>query len=96
MFALEAVDIDSLRADIMARLEHHRDRQARYERILAKRFADGTAPHADLGKLLNLRLGVRHERAVVEWCEEALEVLPSGSATLNVTPLSEAPREGKG
>ena len=48
MFALEAVDIDSLRADIMARLEHHRDRQARYERILAKRFPDGTAVHADL------------------------------------------------
>jgi DNA-binding PadR family transcriptional regulator len=96
MFALEAVDIDSLRADIMARLEHHRDRQARYERILAKRFPDGTAPHADLGKLLNLRLGVRHERAVVEWCEEALELLPSGSATSNVTPISEAPREGKG
>jgi Virulence activator alpha C-term len=96
MFALEAVDIDSLRADIMARLEHHRDRQARYERILAKRFPDGTAPHADLGKLLNLRLGVRHERAVVEWCEEALEVLPSGAAGTNVTPISEAPREGKG
>lgn len=78
MFALEAVDIDALRADIMARLEHHRDRQARYERILAKRFPDGTAVHADLGKLLNLRLGVRHERAVVEWCEEAIEVLSSG------------------
>ena len=96
MFALEAVDIDSLRADIMARLEHHRDRQGRYERILAKRFPDGTAPHADLGKLLNLRLGVRHERAVVEWCEEALEALSSGPATSDVTPLGEAPREGKG
>ena len=28
--------------DIMARLEHHRDRQARYERILAKRFPERT------------------------------------------------------
>ncbi|KAH2817674.1 hypothetical protein KXV85_003970 [Aspergillus fumigatus] len=80
MFALEAVDLDALRADIMSRLEHHRDRQARYERILAKRFPDGTAPHADLGKLLNLRLGVRHERAVVEWCEEALDLLAGGKA----------------
>ena len=80
----------------MARLEHHRDRQARYERILAKRFPEGTAVHADLGKLLNLRLGVRHERAVVEWCEEALEILPSGTAASNVTPIGEAPREGKG
>ena len=94
MFALEAVDIDALRADIMARLEHHRDRQARYERILAKRFPDGTAPHADLGKLLNLRLGVRHERAVVEWCEEALDVLSSGVTASSVTPI-EAARESK-
>src|SRR5262245_54809925 len=96
MFALEAIDIDSLRADIMARLEHHRDRQARYERILAKRFPDGTAPPADLGKLLNLRLGVRHERAVVEWCEEALEVLSDGAASGHVTAIVEAPHEGKG
>src|SRR5262249_57028739 len=64
MFALEAVDIDSLRADLMARLEHHRDRQARYERILAKRFPDGTAPPADLRKLLNPRLRARHQPAV--------------------------------
>lgn len=92
MFALEAVDLDALRADIMSRLEHHRDRQARYERILAKRFPDGTAPHADLGKLLNLRLGVRHERAVVEWCEEALDLLAGGKAASAVAPV----RESKG
>jgi hypothetical protein len=78
----------------MARLEHHRDRQARYERILTKRFPDGTAPHADLGKLLNLRLGVRHERAVVEWCEEALDALSSGVTASSVTPI-EAARESK-
>ena len=96
MFALEAVDMDALRADIMARLEHHRDRQARFERILAKRFPDGTAAHADLGKLLNLRLGVRHERAVVEWCEEALEVLATGTTASNVTSIGEGPRESKG
>src|SRR5262249_60013095 len=95
MSAVEAVDIDTRRADIMARLEHHRDRQARYERILAKRFPDGTAAHADLGKLLNLRLGVRHERAVVEWCEEALEVLSSGADSSNVTRIGDGPREGK-
>src|SRR5882724_12121343 len=87
LYALDSVDIEPLRTDLMARLEHHRDRFSRYERILAKRFPDGTAAHADLGKLLNLRLGVRHERAVVEWCEEALDVLPSGTATSNVTPI---------
>src|SRR5580698_10456016 len=78
LYALDSVDIDPLRADLMARLEHHRDRCLRYERILNKRFTEGTASLADTGKLLALRLGVRHERAVVEWCEEALNSLPAG------------------
>src|SRR5437763_16302809 len=77
--ALDSVDIESLRTDLMARLEHHRDRHARYERILNKRFPDGTASRADAGKLLALRLGVRHERIVVEWCEEALDMLSAGA-----------------
>jgi DNA-binding PadR family transcriptional regulator len=77
LYALGGVDIGPLRADLMARLEHHRDRRARYERILNKRFPDGTASPADIGKLLALRLGVRHERVVVEWCEEALQALPA-------------------
>lgn len=94
MFALDNVDIEPLRADVMARLEHHRDRLARYERIIAKRFPDGTAPTADLGKLLNLRLGVRHERTVVEWCEEALEALPS-SAPAEITPITDGRRKRK-
>ena len=80
LYALDSVDIDPLRDDLMARLEHHRDRCARYERILGKRFPEGTADVADLGKLLALRLGVRHERAVVEWCEEALQALPAGAS----------------
>ena len=80
LYALDSVDIGPLRADLMARLEHHRDRCARYERILQKRFPDGTASPADTGKLLALRLGVRHERVVVEWCEEALHALPASAA----------------
>lgn len=94
MFALDNVDIEPLRADVMARLEHHRDRLARYERIIAKRFPDGTAPTADLGKLLNLRLGVRHERTVVEWCEDALEALPASPPAV-VTPIENARRKRK-
>ena len=77
--ALDSVDIGPLRADLMARLEHHRDRCARYERILNKRFPEGTASPGDTGKLLALRLGVRHERIVVEWCEEALHALPASA-----------------
>ncbi len=52
LYALDSVDIEPLRTDLMARLEHHRDRFARYERILNKRFPQGTASPADLGKLL--------------------------------------------
>ena len=38
LYALDSVDIEPLRTDLMARLEHHRDRCARYERLLNKRF----------------------------------------------------------
>ena len=93
LYALDSVDIGPLRADLMARLEHHRDRCARYERILSKRFPQGTADAADLGKLLALRLGVRHESAVVEWCEEALDALPAGVASENVTPIDSGGRK---
>ena len=75
LYALDSVDVEPLRTDLMARLEHHRDRFARYERLLNKRFPDGTAPPADVGKLLGLRIGLAHERAVAEWCEEAIEAL---------------------
>ena len=75
LYALDSVDIEPLRADLMARLEHHRDRYERYERILNKRFPQGTASPADVGKLLSLRIGLRHERMVAEWCEEAITAL---------------------
>src|SRR5258708_6019071 len=96
LYALDSIDIDPLRADLMARLEHHRDRCARYERILAKRFPDGTASAADLGKLLALRLGVRHECAVVEWCEEALQALSAGNPGTSVTPIKRGQRDING
>ena len=95
LYALDSVDIDPLRADLMARLEHHRDRCLRYERILNKRFPEGTASLADTGKLLALRLGVRHERAVVEWCEEALNTLPAGAGGADIRPINGSRRERK-
>src|ERR1700722_14092419 len=75
IYALDSVDIEPLRTDLMARLEHHRDRFERYERILKKRFPLGTASPADMGKLLGLRIGLQHERMVAEWCEEAIAAL---------------------
>ena len=92
LFALDDLDIDPLRADLMARLEHHRDRLSRFERILNKRFPQGTASSADTGKLLCLRMGVRHERAVAEWCEEALETL-SAAAGATVMPIAGSRRQ---
>ena len=80
----------------MARLEHHRDRHANYERILNKRFPDGVATGVlDLGNLLLLRLGARHEQMVADFCEEALEALSAMSKGA-VVPIDEARREGKG
>jgi DNA-binding PadR family transcriptional regulator len=96
LYALDSVDIEPLRADLMARLEHHRDRYERYERLLNKRFPQGKASPADMGKLLGLRIGLRHEGAVVEWCEEAIEVLSALADRIDVPPFADASRENNG
>lgn len=96
LYALDSIDIDPLRDDLMARLEHHRDRCARYERILNKRFPHGVAPPADMGKLLLLRMGLRHERNVADWCEEALDMLSALSHGANVVPIDGGQRENNG
>ncbi|WP_407157867.1 PadR family transcriptional regulator [Bradyrhizobium sp. STM 3557] len=96
LYALEAVDIEPLRADLMARLEHHRDRYERYERIVKKRFPDGTASPADMGKLLNLRIGLRHEKMVAEWCEEAITALSALTGTTNVVAIGADTGESRG
>jgi len=93
--ALDSVDMEPMRVDLMARLEHHRDRLARYERVLKKRFPHGATSLDDTGKLLALHLGLRHERAVVEWCEEALQTLQPAAGDSNVTPISEGQRDIK-
>jgi len=96
LYALDSVEIEPLRNDLMARMEHHRDRADRYERILNKRFPQGTSAQADTGKLLLLRMGLRHERAVAEWCEEAIEALSAlsaGAARTNVVPLEDGQRK---
>lgn len=95
-YALDGIDIEPMRADLMARLEYHRDRLARYERILKKRFPHGSASLAETGRLLLLRMGLRHERAVSEWCEEALQILSTGIETPNVTPIDAGRREMSG
>lgn len=94
LHALDSIDLEPLRTDLMARLEHHRDRHANYERILKKRFPDGTAEgRLDLGNLLLLRLGARHEQMVADFCEEALDALSAMSGKPSVVPLDESKRE---
>jgi DNA-binding PadR family transcriptional regulator len=95
LYALDSVDVEPLRADLMARQEHHRDRYERYERILKKRFPDGTAPPADMGKLLGLRIGLKHEQMVAEWCEEAIATLSALSTAAGIVPF-EGTRKGAG
>ena len=95
--ALDSFDIEPLRADLMARLEHHRDRYARYERILNKLFPSGKATTvADTGRLLGLRIGLRHEQAVAEWCEEAIETLAAVAKPAPLLLLEDDRRESKG
>jgi DNA-binding PadR family transcriptional regulator len=96
LYALDSVDVEPLRDDLMARLEHHRDRLARYERLLNKRFPQGTASPADTGKLLLLHMGLRHERSVAEWCEEAIDALSAISHRANVLQIEESPRDNNG
>ncbi|MEA2911148.1 MAG: hypothetical protein QOJ15_3229 [Bradyrhizobium sp.] len=96
LYAIDSIDIDPLRADLMARLEYHRDQFSRYERILTKRFPEGTASPADIGKLLGLRMGLRYQRAVAEWCEEALLTLSAGAGGTSVTPINRSQNENNG
>ncbi len=96
LYALDHVDIEPLRADLMARLEHHRDRQDRHESLLAKHYPQGTAAPADLGKLLILKLGMRHEKMVTEWYEEAIEALSALSHRDNVVQLDDSKSETGG
>jgi DNA-binding PadR family transcriptional regulator len=96
LYALDSIDIDPMRADLMARQEYHRDRLARYERILKTRFPNGAATLSDTGKLLGLRMGLRYERAVAEWCQEALETLSAWVGGASVTPIDAGQRDTGG
>jgi len=52
--------------------------------------------NADTGKLLCLRMGLRYERAVAEWCEEALDTLSATAHGTSVTPIDASQREENG
>lgn len=95
VYALDSVDIVPLRIDLMARLDYHRARLARYERVLQKRFANGAPTLAEAGKLMTLRMGLRYERTLSEWCEEALETIAALVADGTIPPPEEESRQAK-
>ncbi|MBV9747518.1 MAG: PadR family transcriptional regulator [Acetobacteraceae bacterium] len=87
LYALEHVDRDALCIQLALRLDHHRARLARYERILAERFTGRPLTPSETGKLLGLRAGLRYERGWVDWCEEASTLL-ADRAGGNVVPIT--------
>ncbi len=76
LYALGDVDLEAVRIQIGQRLEYHEGRLARYEMILARNFTGRTLIPRQLGRLLGLKFGLKREHASLEWCREALEMLP--------------------
>lgn len=73
LYGIENIDLEGLRANLLLRLESHRDREAQY----ASRHAILDADHslADRGRQLALEVGIRWEREWADWCTLALEQL---------------------
>ena len=89
LYALGDVDLEAVRIQIGQRLEYHQGRLARYEMILAKTFAGRQLSSRQIGRLLGLKFGLKRERASLEWCQEALELLPRElGATVTELPAS--------
>jgi len=89
LYALEHIDIEALRANILARQERHRDHLKDYE---AKYSAlEGSTNLTDIGRQLALEVALIYEREWAEWGERALARLSSerlGQAS-NVVQLNE-------
>jgi hypothetical protein len=46
-----------------------------------------------MGKLLGLRIGMRYEQMVAEWCEETISALSAISGAAGVVPLDAGTRK---
>jgi DNA-binding PadR family transcriptional regulator len=86
LYALEHVDIDALRVQLVQRRDLHADRLRRFQAILERHFSGERLSLSQTGRLLGLRMGLRYEHACIEWCEEALQCLPatSGAAVTEI------------
>ncbi|GAA4043303.1 PadR family transcriptional regulator [Parerythrobacter jejuensis] len=78
LYALDHVDLDGLRANILSRQERHRDHLAQYQ---AKyRVLEGSTELVDVGRRLALEVAVIWEREWSEWCGRALDQLAGATA----------------
>lgn len=81
LYGLRHLDVAAVRTEVEARLTHHRERLALYERIRARSFAGMDASDAgprdplQTGRHLGLQLGLAYERSWVAWCEDAVRRL---------------------
>jgi len=85
LYGIESIDLDGLRANLLLRLESHRDREAQYNARHAVLQASETL--ADLGQQLALEVGIRWEREWADWCTLALERL-TPEAVAHLSPRS--------
>ena len=89
LYSLADVDIDSVRRQIVDRLDGHRNRLNLYERIERSVYRDTPDDDAGaVGRLLGLRAGFAYERAWIRWCEDAIErlsALPESDLTSSHT-----------
>lgn len=79
LYALEHVDLGALRTQLVQRRDLHADRLRRFQSILERHFSGQGLSLSQTGRLLALRMGLRYERACIEWCEEALQCLPEAA-----------------
>jgi DNA-binding PadR family transcriptional regulator len=92
LYALEHVDIDALRVQLGQRLEFHTDRLHRFQKILERHYSSERLSLAQTGRLIGLRMGIRYEQACIDWCEDALQALPTSSgAEISSLPIRRKP-----
>jgi len=90
LYALDHVDLDGLRANILSRQERHRDHLAQYE--AKHRLLQSSNDITDIGRQLALEVALIYEREWTEWCVRALDRLDpavigqGGTAELPVKP----------
>lgn len=89
--ALGVASQPELAEQIRLRRALHGERLGRYESLVATRFPDPTAlSDAALGRYIALRAGIRYERQWVDWADEAMALLDTGTET--PTPTRPEPR----